>query len=98
MENNNLYIVGQDPSVNGVYTCSARNNVNNLSSENSFLIKVKNKRQSLELKSISNDLIVNQGERIVLNCEFINYDRILWFSPNGNQMTNSSRYCKQQNN
>jgi len=91
LENNNLYIIGQDPSVNGVYTCSVRNSVGSLNSENKFLIKVKSKRQSLELKSITNDLIVNEGQQFVLICEFNNYDRIVWYSPGGNQLTNSTR-------
>lgn len=87
-----MYIIGQDNSVNGVYTCSARNSVRSLNSQNNFLIKVKNKRTtSLELKSITNDLIVNEGQTIVLNCEFSNYDQIQWYSPTNNQITNSSK-------
>ena len=92
IENNNLYIIGTDQTINGVYTCSARNSVSNLQSSNSFLIKVKHKRQSsLELKAITNDLIVNQNESISLNCEFANYERIQWYSPTNNLITNSSR-------
>lgn len=96
LENKNLYIIGQDPSVNGVYTCSARNSVGNLNSENNFLIKVKSKRQSLELKSISGDLIANQNDQLTLNCEFSNYDRIQWYSPSGSLIANSSRYVSKE--
>lgn len=92
VENNNLYIIGQDVTVNGRYTCQARNSVNTRNSQNSFVVKVKQKRStSLELKSISDDQIVHPGQAIILTCEFFNHDRIHWYSPTNSLITNSSR-------